>query len=368
MKKQKTKKRLFILSFIFAGLFILAGCLEGPPGKDGKDGEDGVDGVDGVDGTSMEIDSTLLASIGECKTCHDGSEDMTAKQLQYGNSGHATLGDFERSTASCAGCHTSEGFRIRIETGEAAVEEDVLDPTPQNCKTCHFIHTNYDSTDFALRVPADENIMIHFNGEEVSFGKGNVCATCHQPRGSADDLPVPGGDDFEITSSRFGPHHGPQSTMLKGMGAVEIPGSLEYENSDHATEVEDGCTECHMGQAYGAAAGGHNFYLEYEYHGSTRSLTTGCVACHEDAVTDFNYDDVATTLQELMDTLTVRLQTAGALDSTGATVTGTYPANVAGALWNLRTVEEDKSMGNHNFPYARAMLQNSIEAVEAELE
>ena len=40
-----------------------------------------------------------------------------------------------------------------------------------------------------------------------------------------------------------------------------------------------------------------------------------------------------------------------------------YEADSAGALWNFLLVEEDQSMGIHNPAYAKALLENPIDAV-----
>lgn len=44
--------------------------------------------------------------------------------------------------------------------------------------------------------------------------------------------------------------------------------------------------------------------------------------------------------------------------------TGRYPTNVAGAALNFKFIEEDRSHGVHNYEYAKALLQNAIEAIQ----
>ena len=54
----------------------------------------------------------------------------------------------------------------------------------------------------------------------------------------------------------------------------------------------------------------------------------------------------------------------GAITSSGSTVSNrTWPAPVAQAIWNYRTLLEDKSKGIHNPEYAKALLKNSLEAL-----
>ncbi|MDZ7614220.1 MAG: hypothetical protein U5K51_11365 [Flavobacteriaceae bacterium] len=43
---------------------------------------------------------------------------------------------------------------------------------------------------------------------------------------------------------------------------------------------------------------------------------------------------------------------------------GTYPASVAQAVWNYQTLNEDQSNGAHNPGYTKALLKNSIEALQ----
>src|SRR5512137_575828 len=53
-----------------------------------------------------------------CSDCHNDSTLVLAKTLQWEKSVHATGGNYVRATsASCAGCHSSEGFTKRIAAG-----------------------------------------------------------------------------------------------------------------------------------------------------------------------------------------------------------------------------------------------------------
>jgi len=50
--------------------------------------------------------------------------------------------------------------------------------------------------------------------------------------------------------------------------------------------------------------------------------------------------------------------------ATGQNTKGDYVGHEAGALFNFKFVEEDKSRGVHNFKYANALLVNSIAAIQ----
>jgi len=61
------------------------------------------------------------------------------------------------------------------------------------------------------------------------------------------------------------------------------------------------------------------------------------------------------------------LETAGALhfeDGAWHPVRTTVPIAVAEAAWNFLLVYEDMSNGVHNPAYAKALIRNSIEALE----
>ena len=96
-------------------LFAVSSCTkEGPQGPKGEDGN------------------------ATCGVCHDFSETVETKILQWNNSVHATGGNYERNTTECAVCHTSQGFKERILTGAHETAADISDPANINCYTCHF--------------------------------------------------------------------------------------------------------------------------------------------------------------------------------------------------------------------------------------
>ena len=345
------KTRILFASWLSLFILVLiASCVkegpEGPPGRDGRDGVDGVNGVDGQDGNST------------CISCHSSGTELFAKQVQFNNSIHAIGGNFERNATSCAICHTHEGFLERLDNGGTSTAATIPDPTPINCRTCHLIHENYDETDWALRVTAPVELI---NGGTVDFGKGNMCINCHQSRPY--EIPEIGTDSTEIERTRWGTHHGPQSTLVFGLGGYEIPGSLEYTNSPHKDLLTDGCISCHMATAFGNSAGGHTFNMTYEYRGQMTANVVACTQCHA-GIEDFNVNGAQDEIVALMDELEGLLITAGVYNTeTELWNVGTYPTDVAGAALNYLFIKEDRSKGVHNFEYAKALLTNSIESL-----
>jgi hypothetical protein len=296
-----------------------------------------------------------------CGECHDFSENIKAKMIQYDASVHATGGTFERNSSSCAPCHTSKGFREVLETGEQRTAASISDPTPVNCYTCHNIHQTYTTDDWAL---ATIDPVTHWQGGAVyDGGTGNLCANCHQSRVTDPfpDATSPNGD-FTISSFRFGPHHGPQSNLLLGVSGYDVSDTQH----PHFSGELNSCVNCHLAEAYGSQAGGHNMGVAYGYHGSTELLTAGCLNCHMDedqmlANTEAFYAEIEADLETLWNMLVEA--GVGDPENPHYAVEGTHTNAQAGAFYNYKYIEEDRSKGLHNPFYTRAMLDAAMEAL-----
>ena len=193
----------------------------------------------------------------------------------------------------------------------------------------------------------DESIKIDFEGTS------NTCTVCHQPRYSPQtaiyNVEV---DGFVEIGSRFGPHHGPQATMMEGIYGVEIEGELDYPGVGEAGHRKNGaCTNCHMGEPDGIN-GNHTWVR----------TTSVCTQCHQGVP-----PDEIGGLKEDMDALYAILEAEGIIetreDGDIRPVSGVYPTYLTEALWNWRFVQEDQSNGVHNPKYARALIKNTLEAL-----
>lgn len=322
-----------IMAVMMAGSIVMFfGCA-------GKTGPIGAQGADGV---------------AKCGTCHNVSTEVLAKQIQWENSTHATGGNFVRNDTGCAPCHTSEGFRETLGTVQPkTTAAKIENPTPQNCRTCHNIHKNYDRTDFDLATTAP--VQLAFGGT-INIGKGNICAECHQPR-PMNPKPALGGPDITLTSTRYGGHHGPQASILLGKGLYEIPGPEKYESSPHVTVVTDGCVTCHMATPYGNQAGGHT--LKMVYGTAETPNVAACVKCHT-TTTNFDINGTQTEVVALLEELKAQLVAAKLMTDDLVFVKGTYSADKAGIMMNYQLITEDRSEGVHNAKYIKALLKNSI--------
>jgi hypothetical protein len=348
---------ILLLSFVTALSFMGCEGEIGPQGIQGEQGPTGPSGPSGQDGSDGQNGAE------NCLECHGNNQLITAKIFQWENSLHNLGGTYVRNNASCAGCHTSQGFIDRLATGGMTASMDVAEPLPVNCYTCHQIHQTYTADDWALT--QSNPVTIDLTGETVDFGNSNQCVNCHQPRIPGDGIPaVDATGDYSITSSRYGPHHGAQGTMFAGVG---IAGAYEigegYANSLHTTLIDNACVTCHMAPVIDArGAGGHTFRIAEE--GGDLNYN-GCVECHTEDEAEVLVADTQAEITTKLETLAALLRNIGILNATAdRSVPGTYSAVEVGCYYNYIFVVEDQSLGVHNARYTRTLLDNSIAALQ----
>jgi hypothetical protein len=383
--KKSGMKNFMKFNVLLAAIFIAASAIfsacEGPAGVPGTDGKDGTDGLAGKDASES------------CRKCHNSSTDLVAKSKQLNHSLHVTGHAWMEGTRnSCAPCHSHEGFMDVVSKNTpkqkyTASASALTDPTSFSCRTCHKIHTAFDSTDYALTTVAPVDMLIDTTKTlSLDFGTGsssNLCAKCHQPRiiKQMDFANAPTTTYTGITSYRWGPHYGTQGAIVGGKGAFEIAGTLAYTNSAHKAGAS--CVSCHSGSTVGTS-GGHTFSVVNEETGSLN--TTGCTKCHTNTTTlNSTIASVQTEIDGLLtqlgDKLALYLEVedgkyTGYVDiyDANANANGRYRAGTpapfptvdnktAAAIANFMLVYRDKSRGIHNHPYTKALLTNTIAAL-----
>lgn len=383
----KKVKLLSYLVLLISGFMFLQCTSDKPIYVEGLDGIDGVNGVDGVDGVG----------IAECIACHS-NEHRAEIYASFDLSGHflgTHTGGNYGSRESCSRCHSNDGYidlltRGYVQPGgyystggpQYVIDDNdtpddpsddfvVLDDDPNSptfglplienetftnaakidCRTCHGSHSSFDfendGNDKALRQGFRAVNLLIDPSVSIDMGLSNTCVNCHQPRPS---YPVPNStDDYTNTSSRFGPHYGPQSTMVIGILGAEIAGSIGYPVAGTSQHAEVSCIGCHMGETTDGSDGAHSWW----------PTDNACAQCHSTSIENL----VVGGFDNDMATLKARLIDLGVLQENDRPIPGTYPANVAQALWNYRTLLGDQSHGVHNPEYAKALLTNSIEAL-----
>ncbi|HEX9838294.1 MAG TPA: hypothetical protein VGA72_03055 [Anaerolineales bacterium] len=344
-----TKKILVLLGALIAAAVVFTACA-GPQGEPGPAGPAGPAGPQGEPGPALTTADLT------CTECHNDTTLIVSKEAQFRErSVHGTGEAFVRGEGTdCAGCHGTEGAKARINAGlpphDASVE-GVTNVSPFDCRTCHNIHTTYTKADFSLTGDA-QPVVLEKTGGTFDGGKGNLCANCHQIR---NDLPVASGGNIDLgTNTRFGTHYGVEAAMLLGEGGLGVSGSP----SPHYQLVENTCVACHMGDE------SNHTYLP---------AVARCQTCHADAE-NFDINGVQTEVQAMLDEVHELLVASGimAADSTdddgnlqqGRSIPGVYPEAVANAMWNYKFVVEDQSRGVHNSAFAKALLQQALDALK----
>jgi hypothetical protein len=291
-------------------------------------------------------------SVGDCMGCHNDTTVITGKQTALSGAVHGTghSADYAGGRGSCTACHSGASFSAMVAAGQKPNEyRTVVDITRQDCRACHQIHTSYTVADWALETTAPVNLYA-FGELMFDGGKGNLCANCHQPRRQI-AAPDPN-DNIRVTSTHWGPHHGPQSAMLLGTGGA---GDVAGVPSFHYRLTTDTCVTCHIGED-----ADHSF----------EAVSSSCDVCHapEDDI-DGASAAVDALIAQLGDLLIAQGLLAEEVEDGEVVgyhpVVGTYPAAQAQALWNYILIAiEDSSSGAHNPPYTKALLDASIAAMQ----
>lgn len=302
--------------------------------------------------------ATGPAGTAECFQCHGDNSAVPTVKAQWEHSRHG-IGEtvFEGSRQPCAPCHSGNGFKTYLETGVATAQTN---PSLIDCFTCHSPHENFN---FSLRTTDPVTLRA---GGTFNLGNGNLCVNCHQAR-ATNPLINPSGNTV-IKSFRWGPHYGSQGNVLAGQSAFVFSGAT-YSNSPHTTVATDGCPMCHMADPIGVEAGGHSVNMVAEAEGEDNVSGCNQTGCHS-SVDDFSFMGVQDSVEALLAALRADLIAAAILDTTDYPRVPTGDSlvlapNQAGALYNYKLFEYDRSMGIHNTQYAYDVLNASIAALAA---
>jgi hypothetical protein len=344
------------LPLIFGALFLAfaATACEGPQGPTGPKGDQGDVGPTGPQGPAGTDGTNALNT---CSDCHTSDAYIVAIETQYEESMHGSGETFERNGEPCNQCHTSQGFTAKLDGSTLAVVDG---PAPINCRTCHQIHTTYESGDFALAT-TDAVTLLAGGTFDVSDA-ANLCANCHQARAYEEDLT----GATATLATRAGYHHGPQANVLTGQTAMDMGSFTVPADGTQFGPHAKGCETCHMQEPYGAQAGGHTWDMRYVYHGAEAILVpstteAGCTGCHVDG--DFTGITLQDDVSVLLDSAATLLRAQGVMDVAPSTreIAGDYDTDLVKAFLNFKLVEEDYSLGVHNPTYVKGVLNAVID-------
>ena len=308
------------------------------------------------------------SSISSCGRCHSGS---AREALLEGDNPSVTVSNDFDVAITCAVCHDPHQtyvwtndlngvitFTNRLTGNAASITNNALGAVYTNQLRNPYASTN----DFVLTTSE-----VFSNAYNPNI---NVCAQCHNDRGSA------------WTDTSRSPHHSPQYNMLLGtVGALADGTSPNFPSTHSRLEMQ--CTECHM-QTDTNNPSGHTFQV------ATYQL---CLNCHSDptGLVQFASSTISNQIQQtrtLLDmwatnaapaelrtnygTLAWEYTTPGDLSAT--TNSGPNKAqqalistNIMQARFDLYLVLYDGSYGVHNGPYDIQLLQSAQNWIDGQL-
>jgi len=356
LQTMSTKKLLVLLGVLIAATVLITACAgaQGEPGPAGPAGPAGPQGEPGPAAVTTDL---------TCTECHNDTSLISSKKANWQESLHGQGTAFieEGGNKNCAFCHSGATFSASVAKGLAfnAVESGDANPTHQDCRTCHQIHTSYTSADWALETNAAVTFVV--SGATFDGGSGNLCANCHQARRyianfvAKDSAGVVIPDKYQA-NVRFNTHLSDQGDIILGVLDVNEILGVEGKPGAHYSMVENTCVGCHMG---GSETANHRF----------RPEVTACVACHADAES-LDVNGAVTAFEEKYAELHDALVAEGLLNEDGSPVTknadGTpllIDTKPAAALFVYGALEEDASKGVHNPNYAKALIEAALAAL-----
>ena len=393
---------------------------KGDPGAAGPAGPPGPSGTPGVPGPAADGGGGVLS--GACTTpCH--TFNGVVDQWRFSNHSHPQ--NNEIGGGACGNCHAIDGLQQRV-AGKYTVPPDAGVPADVSkghinykaasgaiseigyggttaigrihCSTCHdFNPTNdphvtgkYLAGQAPLRVPGGVNDTAILEktegtapttptGTALAYRAANTCVFCHKSR---KDVSFYIGANNSLSSTRWGPHDGPQADVFSGKGGYHFSG-VTYSTAAHST-IANPCVSCHMQPV---AANGN-----VPDHTMKPNLAF-CKTCHKTYEgTNFDIDDGQSTVRAGLRELQAELTYAGLLTRSAsapyavltddeladnqfhldAVRPNAGPGNAhvvanaarAGAIYNYLIVARGKDFGVHNPRYTKQLLWDSITEIK----
>jgi len=314
--------------------------------------------------TGDPVAISLPSNSGACSQCHD-EPSHHIKSAAWANSMHAVTTRDPVGNATCAGCHSGDGFVNRM--NGATITDTSYHAI--NCYTCHEPHGQTAPANDAHLIRNMASATLSDGTKVTTAGEGVLCMQCHQSRVNASTYV-----DTTAGSAHFGPHEGPQADMLMGTNGYTYGEKIP--SSAHQYIVQNTCVACHM-QTVAATdpaflnAGDHTFKTTYAPAGKpAEDLVAACQGCHGPEVTAFDFplfdydgdgviDGVQTEVQHLLDKLSTMLPPDNTV-KTALTIDSTWTKPQLEAAYNWLFVTNDGSHGVHNTAYAVGLLKGSI--------
>jgi hypothetical protein len=360
--------------------FAVVACEgpEGPQGPAGAIGETGPTGPAGPQGPAGPAGENAAET---CSDCHTADPVIVAVEQQFDLSPHGFGNYAVYGREPCNTCHSSQGFVANATETTADFSAGVAS---MNCRTCHQIHTSYAGADYALTTMDPVTLIVTGNTLDASgtdVPGSNLCATCHQAR--AEDVypafDAPAADSFEVTSTHYDFHHGPQANTFSANFPAEVLYGLTG-NTTYQFHEPPSCLGCHMGFGTEVADVGKDGVEPGDELGHNyRPSSDICESCHQDTE-GFDHNGVRTDVEAGVVALAACLEAEGVIMTnpgdghlahvvvddplTAGVNEGLHPERYVAAYMALVALEEDGSWGAHNPPF----LQNWLDAVRTAMD
>jgi hypothetical protein len=236
-----------------------------------------------ADPANVSLNSRVSFSANVCATCHARAP-KHGRFSQWKNSGHASLATVTFNSnpdgtlsASCACCHTAQGFKAYVRilpTANGDRSKTILPASlrvsnaePISCAACHVSHNEGQSKSAAMgNTYQDVNAanlaavgpdsgstyMLPSGFAANGVGKGALCIACHNSRqgisGGTPFLHEDGDIKFGNLASYGAPHEACQGDVLLGRNAYWM-GTTRYNSPQTRSKhsyIADTCVTCHM--------------------------------------------------------------------------------------------------------------------------
>lgn len=326
-----------------------------------------------------------------CGQCHP-------QPMEWKFAGHAKVDAHMATNASCARCHTGQGYVEEWVRGKTLVMADQAAPgKPANvppieqqsgisCATCHDPH----AADHTFKVGEEtKSLQLRLEGEvtapmgwKVDAGDAATCVRCHSDNRTPQNL-----KDFVAGTRERGTHENTQADVFYGKGIYDYDGRLVTSNSFHTT-FKEACITCHMApnavenpgpdgikgtrdDVKVLSVGGHSWNMKAEWKGKEWENIDACATCHAGTTTfnrpaagDYDGDGKVEGVQDEVKGLMALLAAQLPRDAEGEVLN--YPVTPANsneaqrkAIWNYNVLKIDGSYGIHNTSFTVQVLQKT---------
>jgi len=305
-------------------------------------------------GTFAAHPQSFSLDSGVCLKCHASvsSAGHVFKYKDIHEQSHKVLNTSFLENKKCFSCHTGQGYLSKLENANTSAA-DFNKINGIGCPVCHDPHGG-SGNDYQLRKSGQFTINLDSGDKEVTAGVAAMCYDCH-----SSGLSLP-----EVGTNL----HNTQAEMLEGVGGYEY--STNISKSTNHSSIRIKCVGCHMRTINGT---NHEFTMQLSVEDRIQQCNS---ICHDGSIAEnlvsgnqYDYKGRLTEISGMLTDLQNAINAKAGLQ-TGAAVNTDYSprglsADLTDALnkaaYNYFFVKNDRSSGAHNYKYAKALLQASLD-------